>query len=243
MSIPRRFWPQYRFSTPGLTRTAAWLQRPREASSVTKASAVHDQRRADILGARLEPGTRLRIEFVCERYRARNAPVREALNRLVAEGLLQRQEQRGFVVTPMSADELDELIRTRSAIETLALRESLARRDATWEQQLVLARHRLEHTPRSLREDHFEANPDWELRHREFHRALIAACQSRWLRRFRDELADHAYRSRHRSMVAAWQRRDVVGKHAYIAVAAIGGDVERALALRQAHNGRTGSGL
>jgi DNA-binding GntR family transcriptional regulator len=213
--------------------------KPDAAPHTTKASTVYEELRADILCAALEPGAKLRIEFVCERYRARNTPVREALNRLAAEGLLQRQEQRGFSVATMSAEELDELTRTRVAIEEMALRESLARRDAAWEEQLVLARHRLDRTPRSLNGEHYEANPEWERRHRDFHRALIAACGSRWLRRFSDELADHAYRYRQRSIQAAYLKRDVAAEHAAIAAAALAGDSERAVALLQAHFERT----
>lgn len=212
---------------------------PVAASHTTKASTVYEELRADILSAALEPGAKLRIEFVCDRYRARNTPVREALNRLAAEGLLQRQEQRGFSVATMSAEDLAELTRTRIAIETLALRESLTRRDAAWEEHLVLARHRLDRTPRSLHSEHFEANPEWERRHREFHRALISACGSRWLRRFSDELADHAYRYRQRAMQAAYLQRDVASEHAAIADAALAGDAERAVALLQAHFERT----
>jgi DNA-binding GntR family transcriptional regulator len=206
-----------------------------DAPQATKASTVYEELRADILSAVLEPGAKLRIEFVCERYRARNTPVREALNRLAAEGLLQRQEQRGFSVASMSAEDLSELTRARVAIEVMALRESLAHRDAAWEEHLVLARHRLERTPRSLHSERYEANPEWERRHREFHRALIAACGSRWLRRFSDELADHAYRYRQRSMQAAYLQRDVAAEHAAIADAALAGDSDRAVALLQAH--------
>lgn len=205
----------------------------------TKASTVYEELRADILSAALEPGAKLRIEFVCERYGARNTPVREALNRLAAEGLLLRQEQRGFSVAAMSTEDLAELTRARCGIEALALRESLAQRDAAWEEQLVLARHRLERTPRSLHAGHYEANPEWERLHRDFHRALIAACGSRWLIRYSDELADHAYRYRQRSMQSVYLQRDVAAEHAAITDAALAGDAELAVALLQAHFERT----
>lgn len=229
--------PKYRYSCDWDHPVSS---RPLNAPELrTKASTVHEQLRADILSAVLEPGTKLRIEFVCQRYRARNTPVREALNRLAAEGLLLRQEQRGFTVAPMSAAELAELTSTRCAIETLALRQSLQQRDTAWEERLVLARHRLAHTPRSLHDAAFEANPEWERLHREFHRALIGACGSRWLQRYSDELADHAYRYRQRSMQAAYLRRDVGAEHEAIAQAALAGDVEQAVALLHAHFERT----
>lgn len=214
-----------------------------DAPATTIASTVYEQLRRDILEARLEPGAKLRIEFVCERYGARNTPVREALNRLAAEGLLQRAEQRGFSVMPMSDAERDELTDTRCAIEALALARSLARRDAAWEEALVLAHHRLARTPRSSHTRRFVPNPAWETLHREFHRALLAACGSRWLLRYADELADHAYRYRQRSMQGDYRKRDVAAEHAAIAEAALAGDGARAAQLLEAHYRRTAAAL
>ena len=205
----------------------------------TIASTVYEQLRRDILEARLDPGAKLRIEFVCQRYGARNTPVREALNRLAAEGLLQRAEQRGFSVAPMSVAELAELVDTRTAIEAMALRRSLSQRSTEWEENLVLAHHRLGRTPRSLNPRRFEANPEWEALHRSFHRALLAACGSRWLLRFSDELADHAYRYRQRSMQGDYRKRNVGAEHAAILEAALSGEAERAVQLLTAHYRRT----
>lgn len=205
----------------------------------SKASTVYEQLREDILGARLEPGSKLRIEWVCSRYAAGNTPVREALSRLAAEGLLQHQDQRGFRVAPMSAEDLDELTRTRCAVETSALRLSLARRDAAWEEALLLAHHRLQRTPRSQDPAQYRTHPDWERLHRDFHRALVAACGSRWLLRYCEELADHAWRYRQWAMADAFGTRDVAAEHAALLEAALGGDVERACTLLAAHFERT----
>jgi DNA-binding GntR family transcriptional regulator len=209
------------------------------ATPTTIASSVYEQLRRDILEARLEPGTKLRIDFVCQRYAAGNTPVREALNRLAAEGLLQRAEQRGFTVAPMSDAELDELTDTRMAIDELALRRSIDARTPAWEEALVLAHHRLSRTARSLSTQSFQANPAWEHLHREFHRALLAACGSRWLMRYSDELADHAYRYRQRAMMGDYRKRHVGAEHEALLQAACAGDVERAVALLAAHYKRT----
>jgi len=59
------------------------------------------------------PGEKLRIEVLRTRYDVGGTPLREAMNRLSTEGLVTQSEQRGFRVTPVSADELLELTRTR----------------------------------------------------------------------------------------------------------------------------------
>ena len=201
----------------------------------TLASTVHGRLRHDLLYGVLEPGTKLRVEWVVKTYGAGASPVREALNRLASEGLLGRHDQRGFFVMPVSAEELEELTRTRCWLEELALRESLANRTPEWEEELVLARHRLSRTPRRLSDDPAATNPDWERLHRAFHRALISGCRSRWLLGFCDQLADQAHRYRQIALTGAQARRDEVAEHRAIADSAIAGDADAAVAALLAH--------
>ncbi len=142
--------------------------------TATRATNLYDLLRADIVGGDLEPGSKLAIEALAERYGASATPLREALNRLVSDGLVERREQRGFYVAGIGAADLQEITKTRCWLEAIALRESIAARTTEWEEALVLAHHRLARTPRSLSDSRFEDNPEWEPRHRAFHRALIA---------------------------------------------------------------------
>lgn len=201
----------------------------------TLASSVYDRLRADILRGALRPGQKLRVEFVSERYEAGNSPVREALNRLSADGLVDRRDQRGFFVAAVSAQDLLELTKTRCWLEETALREAIAHRTEAWEEQLVLAFHRLSRVPRSSSSDVYRENPEWERLHREFHRSLIAACGSRWLLEFCEQLSDQAYRYRQLAVQAAFPRRDERDEHRQIMEAAIAGDADTAINLLQAH--------
>jgi DNA-binding transcriptional MocR family regulator len=116
----------------------------------TRASAVYEQLRSDIAHGVLEPGSKLRVEAMCDRYGVGASPLREAMNRLSAEGLVERNDLRGFSVAPLHWDELPILSQNRIQLESIALRESIERRDAPMEDQLVLLVHRLSRTPRSL---------------------------------------------------------------------------------------------
>lgn len=205
----------------------------------TRATSLYDQLRTEVLGGAFEPGSRLGIEALCERYATSQTPLREALNRLVADGLVDRREQRGFAVAPISADDLDEITRTRCWLEEIALRESIARRTAAWEEALVLAHHRLARTPRSLADDRFEDNPEWEPLHRDFHRALISGCGSRWLLSFCEQLADQHHRYRRLSAARAFRKRGVKGEHQALLDAALAGDADKAVTLLRAHFERT----
>jgi DNA-binding GntR family transcriptional regulator len=214
---------------------------PTEHGSSTRATSLYDQLRADVLSAALEPGSRLAIEALANQYATSSTPLREALNRLVADGLVERREQRGFAVADVSAEDLAEITKARCWLEEIALRESIAQRNQAWEEAVVLAFHRLSRTPRSLSESRFDDNPDWEPRHRAFHRALIAGCGSRWLLSFCDQLADQHQRYRRLSAARAFRKRPVANEHRAIMDAAIEGRADQAVALLRAHIERTGA--
>ena len=205
----------------------------------TRASAVYEQLRTDITQGLLPPGSKLRVEAMGTRYGVGASPLREALSRLSAEGLVARSDQRGFSVAPLQWDELPILARNRVQLESLALRESIERRDAAWEHELVLLVHRLSRTPRSLSAEVFSPNPSWEELHREFHRTLLSRCPSRWLRGFCESLADEAYRFRQVAAGLSFSSRDAHAEHRAIFEAAIDGRADDAARLLEAHYLRT----
>jgi DNA-binding GntR family transcriptional regulator len=207
--------------------------------SATRATSLYDQLRTDLLSGALEPGSKLAIEALGGLYGTSATPLREALNRLVSDGLVERREQRGFVVAAISATDLAEITKTRCWLEEIALRESIAAHTTEWEEALVLAHHRLTRTPRSLSQTQFEDNPDWEPLHRAFHRALIAGCGSRWLLGFCEQLADQHHRYRRLSAPRGFTKRSVHGEHQQLMDAAISGRADEAVALLRAHFERT----
>ena len=84
--------------------------------------------RDDILNWRLLPGAPLAEIEVAERLGVSRTPVREALSRLAADGLV---ESRGRVdiVADLGADHLSELFELREALDTQAARLAARRRD------------------------------------------------------------------------------------------------------------------
>jgi hypothetical protein len=207
----------------------------------TLSGAAYQRLRRDILEGELSPGHKLRIEEACARTGTTSTPVREALNLLAMEGFVERREQRGFVVAEISPAELAELTDTRCWVETIALREAIAHRTTEWEEQLVLAFHRLARTPRSTDAAMFQDNPDWEMMHQAFHAALIATCPSRFMIGFCRHLSDHAVRYRRLAMTTAYPRRDIMAEHRMIMEAAIDGRADDAMAALERHYRHTAS--
>lgn len=201
--------------------------------------STYERLRADVLSGHWSPGYKLGIEALREHYSSGATPVREALNRLSAEGWVQHQDQRGFIVTPVSEDAMRELAKTRVWVETLALTQSIQATTPEWEERVVLALHRLSKTKRSLQAEAYVENPMWEKLHRELHMVLISNCGSRWLVGFCEQLYDQAYRYRQLAVKTSYKRRQELDEHKAVVDALLAGDADLACKKLTAHYDKT----
>ena len=204
----------------------------RPGEKPTAATHVYRKVKGDLLRGAFRSGEKLMIEQIALRYGVGTNPVREALNRLAAERLVDREDQRGFSVPTLSIEHFRDIVRARCWLESRALAESVRNRSGAWEDDIVISLHRLLRTPFLFGADARDAddNREWEMRHRQFHRALISNCGSAWLLRFCDELMDQAERYRYISDTKSSPRRDSDQEHRLIADAALKGDAEGAVA-------------
>jgi DNA-binding GntR family transcriptional regulator len=198
-------------------------------SNETQSDRVFGAVRAEILGCRLLPGSKLRINEIAEQSDVSLGAVREALSRLGAEGLVVAESQKGFRVAPLSADDFRDLTDARVEIEKLTLARSIARGDLEWESQLVAAWHRLSRTPEQLNDNRRLYSDEWSAAHREFHRALVAACGSEKLLNIRAQLYEQAERYRRCSGVVSEKERDVAAEHKRLFDATIARDAAAAI--------------
>ncbi|CAN5186015.1 GntR family transcriptional regulator [soil metagenome] len=76
--------------------------------------------RKGLITSRFRPGQVLVIRTLAETYGISTTPVREALQRLVAERLLVLKSNRSIAVPELSADHFKELVRIRCALEGMA---------------------------------------------------------------------------------------------------------------------------
>ena len=75
-----------------------------------------------ILEGKLDESGRLTEEFLSKRLGISKSPIREALNRLEAEGLIRIEARRGAYLRTFSIKEIDELYDLREALEVHAVR-------------------------------------------------------------------------------------------------------------------------
>ena len=205
--------------------------------------SAYDHLRHEILHGGLMAGERLRAADLRQRYGLGLTPIREALLRLAAEGLVQQEANRGARVSAVSIAELRDLMHTRRAIEALCLRESIARGNDAWEAEILRAMHMLSRAPVPRSPDQRDQIAHWQAMHQQFHHALVAACGSPWLLRIWADLADHSERYRKLRLLANRSlppsERDVTVEHNAIMEAVLDRDADRAVALMDAHLSRT----
>lgn len=203
-------------------------------SSSTRAALAYEELRRDILNGRYEPGSRLRLEELSERYAVSSSVLREVLPRLVGQGLALQLPQQGFRVMSISTVDLHQLTEARVVVETLVLRQSLAHGDADWEAQVVATHHRLSRTPHILPTG--DINEEWAVAHNRFHNALLAGCANERLRGIAASLRDSAEVYRHWSKSSAKvQQRDIAGEHLALQDLAIKRDVKAATQALRRH--------
>ncbi len=168
---------------------------PADPASPLGERAYRELRRA-IVHNEFEPGQRLRVDDLSKRFQASSSPVREALNRLVEQGLVRTSENRGFRVAPLTVASVSDIARVRILVECEALKDSIAHGDDAWESGMVAAAHGLALVERRLGDQPMGLDDDWSARHRAFHLSLYAACTSPMLLGLVDVLFDNAERYR-----------------------------------------------
>ena len=205
-------------------------------TGVTRTDGVHARLREDILGGVLPPGQRLKFPELCKRYDTSVGAAREALTRLESAGLVRGQAHQGYVVTPLSVEELSELTVARVEIECLVLRMAIAEGDVRWEADAIAAHHLLERATYLDPDNHARSTAEWTAAHAAFHEALLAGCGNRRLREVATGLRDEAELYRQWSITPALAKgRDVAAEHRAILDAAVARDMELAVRLLGEH--------
>ena len=87
----------------------------------TKRDMIFASLKAEILSGEQKPRARLLISEVAFRYQVSEIPVREALQALVQEGLV-NSTGAGFEITPLSKQDIKEIWQIRISLECLASR-------------------------------------------------------------------------------------------------------------------------
>lgn len=221
---------------------AAMAKRPAEpagappAPAATLTETLYQRIRNDILVGMLRPGDRLKLGELRLRYGASVNTLRETLSRIVSDGLVANEGQRGFTVVPASLADLQDITEMRRLLECHAIRLSLEHADLDWESRVVAAYHKLSKIEAVVDSDPKRYGPQLETYNHEFHKALISACGSRWLLNFHGITYDQSLRYRMLAFkVRDFPREQSRREHREILEAALARDADRLLPVLAAH--------
>jgi GntR family carbon starvation induced transcriptional regulator len=204
-------------------------------SGESLADRAYSLLRQDIISGVRSPGERLRIEKIKAIYGIGPTPIREALQKLSAEHLVQVSDNRGFAVAPLDLSDFSDLNFARVEIEKITLRRSMLLGGSAWEGGVVAAGYVMAKAEKNIANGTPNAVDEWEQANVAFHTAMVAACDSRWLLMTRRGLQDMCERYRRASMQSNLGIRDTADEHRDIAEAVLKRDADLACELTERH--------
>ncbi|NEA44010.1 GntR family transcriptional regulator [Streptomyces sp. SID11385] len=203
---------------------------------------VYAHLRDAIMRGEHAPGAPLKPQDLAKEQGVSLAVVREALVRVVGEGLADRLPNRGFAVPSFSDHRWQEIAEARRAVEPVILRMSIERGDVDWEARVRAAHHRLVRTPAYAPEESEYYTAAWAEAHRAFHRSLLEGCGNQALLETFDRLwtaSELARRwSAHRN-----PDRDGTREHRELEEAVLARDADTATAVLVRHLTMTAAAL
>ncbi len=231
---PSREQPEESTASPdgaGASRLAAYLTH--HSSRGRTAEAITNVLREAILDGVLEPSTWLREEELAKELTVSRTPIREALGRLSAEGLVTITARQGAVVTPLSLEDVLDLFDVRERLEGLAARLAARHRSEPEIQELdrILGRMEVAAAEQQV--------ADLLALNVVFHRLIRQAARNRFLDRFLAQ-AEQAYRPFGRVTYKVPGRvAAVIGEHRRILAAIVAGNLDGAERCAIEHLHRT----
>lgn len=196
------------------------------SAAVLSADTVTSQLREMILSGKVAIGVQLKQEALARHFGVSRIPVREALKRLQAEGLVEHTPHAGSVVAAQSTFELIQALDIRIGLETraLALAVPNMKSDDIKAARAVMARYDASESPR-----------EWAELNLEFHQVLYRPCARPKLLKMIDDIVrsvDIHLRAQQSSRVG---RKSPQTEHKAILAACVAKDVARATQLLQEH--------
>jgi len=189
---------------------------------------IVDGLRCDILAHRLKPGERLVESALTQRFSVSRGPVREALRRLAAEGLIEHAPNRGAVVRRLSPRDIAELFQIRVEMEALAARLAALSSDAA-------ARARFAEEIAPIFADAPRRMETYLDENAAFHLSVLRLAGNVHLQELAARLRLPLIMAQVGDALTVEVMRASVGEHRAIARAIVDGDAEAAAAATRAH--------
>jgi DNA-binding GntR family transcriptional regulator len=202
---------------------------PTRIPRATFASMVTERLRESIVSGTLEPGSQLSEVELANNFGVSRGPVREALQRLIQEGLLRSEPHRGVFIPVLTDEDINDIYLAREALECAAVRHVIAT------SRVATAYRALDKQVKAM--EKAEASADWEAVGRldlAFHTALVASTGSQRLQRMFSTVISETQLCLG-ALTGVDARHDLVAEHRKISDWVREGDTEQAVRALQQH--------
>lgn len=202
-------------------------------SRVSLSDSVYDALLAQVMEGVYPPETALNIDALARDFGVSHTPIREALARLESTGLVTRAALRGYRVAPfLSADELDDLMDARGAIEPVNAFIATNRAPKDELHELGATVDVMQKSPRG---GSYEDMATFWNADETFHRIIADMTDNPFLISAYSTLGGHVQRFRLFAGVGITDADSAVHEHSVILEAMVSGDAERAQELMREH--------
>jgi GntR family transcriptional regulator, rspAB operon transcriptional repressor len=194
-----------------------------------KADIAYEELRRQIVSLELEPGASIDEQQMIERLNIGRTPVREAIQRLIYEGLIIHYPRKGSWVAPLSFTDLQNLIEARRMIELECARLATVRMTPAQLQEL---HEEIDHSSSAIRADDISGLVAIDLN---FHVGVARATANRYLIRMSEQLHHELNRYWYVSAMRVGELHIVERHHRAILDALGSGDPEESERVMDEH--------
>lgn len=215
----------------GLRIKQVWVVKDMSGEKQTPAKSerlsdkAYAQLREDIISCKIEPGTVISETKLSERLKLGKAPLRTALARLSQEGLIVAQPRRGYVISPVTIRDVEELFGLRLILERESAKMAAGKVDIEKLGKLneICAKG---YIPGNRESEHKFLRGNTE-----FHIAVAEATGNRRLAQLTEQLLNEIERLQHVGMTNQDRSKAIQHEHTELMDALACGDGEAAAAM------------
>ena len=197
--------------------------------AMARLESITDDLRREILNGDFNPGERLIELGLSSRYKVGRAVVREALLELAAEGLVDREANRGATVRKISIEEAIQITEARASLESIIARHAARHATPADHDELRDIEARMREAVRA------DANLDYSILNSVLHRRLIDlsrhAIAADLVTNLRNRAAHHQYRL----SLMPGRPAESMEQHSQIIDAVVSGDEQAAAESMEVH--------
>lgn len=205
----------------------------RQSPSSSFGQYVYVQLREKILDNVFPPGFQILETELASMLDVSRTPVREAMRRLHADGLVEVRPRHGMRVLPVSPDDMREIYEVLTSLETTAAR--LVAERGVDDRALQRMRNTVIEMDAALAVDDLER---WARADEQFHLELLNACGNRRLIQMANTLLDQAHRARMVTLKLRPRPHSSNEDHTALVEAVAARDADRAASIHHEHRRR-----